>query len=181
MSAGGEPRGTEQLKAELDSLFRLPLMAYFSRRVGSRSEAEDLTQETFARLIGAHSFTQPKKADAYVFRVASNLLRDRNRSGARWKKYLVSPIDPVRAEEIYDLSEDPSPERVLMGRERLAEVLRALDELGERTRNVFILFRVERMKQKDIALLYGIGVSTVEKDVMAAVLHLAERFGQRTP
>jgi DNA-directed RNA polymerase specialized sigma24 family protein len=33
------------------------------------------------------------------------------------------------------------------------------------------------MKQKAIAAIYGISVSTVEKHVMAAVLHLAKRFG----
>jgi DNA-directed RNA polymerase specialized sigma24 family protein len=33
------------------------------------------------------------------------------------------------------------------------------------------------MKQKDIAALYGIGQSTVEKHVMKAVLHLANRYG----
>jgi len=34
------------------------------------------------------------------------------------------------------------------------------------------------MKQKDIAVLYGIGQSTVEKHVMRAVLHLARRCGR---
>jgi DNA-directed RNA polymerase specialized sigma24 family protein len=33
------------------------------------------------------------------------------------------------------------------------------------------------MKQKDIATLYGIGQSTVEKHVMRAVVHLARRCG----
>jgi DNA-directed RNA polymerase specialized sigma subunit len=31
------------------------------------------------------------------------------------------------------------------------------------------------MQQKDIAALYGIGQSTVEKHVMKAMLHLSER------
>ena len=33
------------------------------------------------------------------------------------------------------------------------------------------------MKQKDIAALYGISISSVEKFIMAATLHLAKRFG----
>jgi RNA polymerase sigma-70 factor (ECF subfamily) len=56
-------------------------------------------------------------------------------------------------------------------------VLACLDALDERTKNIFILFRLEGMRQKDIAAAYGISVSTVEKHVMAAVLHLAKRFG----
>jgi RNA polymerase sigma factor (sigma-70 family) len=60
-----------------------------------------------------------------------------------------------------------------------ADVLRTLDELGPRTRDIFVLFRLERMKQKDIAALLGIGQGTVEKHVMKAVLHLAARNGSR--
>jgi RNA polymerase sigma factor (sigma-70 family) len=75
------------------------------------------------------------------------------------------------------LMEDLSPERVLLSEESLNDVLRTLSELGERTRDIFILFRLERMKQKDIAALLGIAQSTVEKHVMRAVMHLAERYG----
>ena len=74
--------------------------------------------------------------------------------------------------------EDRSPERVLLGEATLAEVLHALDELSDLTRSIFILFRLESMKQKDIAALYGIGRSTVEKHVMKAVLHLVTRCGR---
>ncbi len=157
-------------------------MAYFLRRIGNRSEAEDLTQETFVRLIGSHSFEEAEQANAYVFRVASNLLRDRARAAARWRKHPHSPLDPVVIDEMaHEIVEDRGPERVLIGRESLSEALACLDELGERTKSVFILFRLEGMKQKDIAELYGMGLSTVEKHVMQAVLHLAKRFGQKAP
>jgi RNA polymerase sigma-70 factor (ECF subfamily) len=75
------------------------------------------------------------------------------------------------------LVEALSPERVLLSKDSLVDVLRALDELGELTRNIFILFRLENMKQKEIAALYGIAQSTVEKHVMKAVLHLTTRYG----
>ena len=50
-----------------------------------------------------------------------------------------------------------------------------LDELGQRTRDIYVLFRLESMKQKEIAALFGIARSTVEKEVMKATLHLALR------
>ena len=182
MSAGGSAKGTDRLAAELDTRFRAPLMAYFLRRVANRSEAEDLTQETFVRLIAAHSFKQAEQANAYVFRVASNLLRDRFRSRTRWQKYPITAFDPDQLDEMEALiAEDRGPERVLIAKESLIEVLQCLDELGERTKNVFILFRLEGMKQKEIAELYCMGLSTVEKHVMAAALHLARRFGTKAP
>jgi len=182
MSADGKARDSTELLRSLDARFRAPLMAYFLRRIGNRGEAEDLTQETFVRLIGSHSFEQAEQANAYVFRVASNLLRDRARTAARWRKHALSPIDPqLIAEFAHESTEDRGPERVLIGRESLVEVLNSLDELGVRTKSIFMLFRLERMKQKDIAELYGIGLSTVEKHVMTAVMHLAKRFGGKTP
>jgi RNA polymerase sigma-70 factor (ECF subfamily) len=178
MSADGQLQNNEQLLADLDARFRAPLMAYFLRRTASRSEAEDLTQETFVRLIGAHSFVQAEQANAYVFRVATNLWRDCHRSRARWKNQPLAIADSALPDEIV---EDREPERVLIGRERLSEVLGSLDELGARTKSIFVLFRLEGMKQKDIAALYGMGLSTVEKHVMAATVHLAKRFGSYRP
>ena len=166
------------IKEELDTRFRASLLAYFLRRTGNHQEAEDLTQETFVRLIGSNSFEKAEEAPAFVFRVASNLLRDRARSATRLKRFPTLPIDTVGGDEFgLKLVEDIDPERVLIARESLTQVLACLDELGERTKNMFILFRLEGMKQKGIAAFYGVSASTVEKHVMAAVLHLTKRFG----
>lgn len=167
------------VKEELDRRFRGPLFSYFLRRTRSRSEAEDLTQETFARLVGSRTFEHADQAPAFVFRVASNLLRDRARASLR------SSSPPAnQAPDITDEKSDPclievlDPERVLLARERLGEVLTCLDELGERTKNMFILFRLEGMRQRDIAASYGVSLSTVEKSVTSAIVHLARRFGR---
>jgi len=164
--------------SELDARFRSVLMAYFLRRTGNRSDAEDLTQETFVRLINSDTFGHSNEANAYVFRVASNLLRDRGRSNARWKVYRGN--DVASSEIAPDSMEGLEPERVLIGRESLSEALKCLNELGEETKNIFILFRLEGMKQKEIAELYGLGVSTVEKRVMLAMSHLVKRLGRPT-
>jgi RNA polymerase sigma factor (sigma-70 family) len=162
----------------IDRRFRRPLMSFFLRRVGDHAEAEDLTQQVFLRLLGSEGVKEPEHAEGFVFTVATNLLRDRARKAGRRGTVSISAPDPeLVADLASEAVEDRSPERVLLGRESLAEVLRALDELGERTRDMFILFRLENMKQRDIAALYGIGVSTVEKHIMKATLHLAKRYG----
>ena len=55
-------------------------------------------------------------------------------------------------------------------------MLRALDELGERTRDIFMMYRLEKMKHRDIAALYGITVSAVEKHIAKAGVHLLQTF-----
>ena len=157
----------------MDALFRRPLMTYFRRRVSNFEEAEDLTQQVFLRLLAAGDADKIDHAGAYVFTIASNLLKDRGRKAMRRDESGPSLDSSLVAE----LAEARTPERVMLGRESLADVLATLDELGERTRDIFILFRLEHMKQREIANLYGIGQSTVERLVAKAALHLLRKYG----
>ena len=145
----GGSMSAEALRARLDERFRGPLMSFFLRRVGDGAEAEDLTQEVFVRLLGAAE-RQP-----------------------------IEDVEALVAEVTREFVEDRDPERVLLARESYGEVLAALDELSQRTRDIYVLFRLENMKQKEIAALFGIARSTVEKEVMKATLHLALRCGPR--
>jgi RNA polymerase sigma factor (sigma-70 family) len=170
-----------ELRARLDARFRGPLMSFFLRRVRNRAEAEDLTQEVFARLLAALERGRIDDAEAFVFRVAANLLADRgrrlaSRGGAPLSLDADEAVVAVLARQFV---EDRDPERVMLGRDSLKQVLDALGELNERTRDIYILFRLERVRQREIAALYGIGVSTVEKEVMRATLHLARRAGSQ--
>jgi RNA polymerase sigma-70 factor (ECF subfamily) len=178
MSANSQVENKDALQRALDARFRGPLMAFFGKRVASRAEAEDLTQDTFVRLIGSGNFASVDEAQFFVFRVATNLLRDRVRTLTRQKRQATKTLEITSISEFTrEIAEDRGPERVLIGRESLIEVFETLDELGDKTKNIFILFRLEGMKHKEIAALYGIGVSSVEKYVIAASALLAKRFG----
>jgi RNA polymerase sigma-70 factor (ECF subfamily) len=73
--------------------------------------------------------------------------------------------------------EELSPERVLLGKEKVVALKNALNELPERTRNVFLLHRFEEFKYREIAQQLGISMSSVEKHMMDAIKHLAHRLG----
>ena len=163
----------QRLYAEL----RQPLLRFFMRRVQDPADAEDLTQETFARLLRHPGDRAVADSRAFVFRVAINLLRDRaRRLAVRNSATLLdlgsAPVDELTAEFV----EDRDPERVLLGKEDVGRLVRVLGGLDERTRDIFILFRLEKMKQRDIAALYGISRSTIEKIIMRATLHLSLSF-----
>lgn len=166
--------------SSLDARFHGPLMTFFLRRTRDRVLAQDLTQETLLRVLASGQLGLLEQPDRYVFTIAQNLLRDRKRLQAKIEPSVFIPIEEVIQSGMEQLLvEGLSPERVLISKDSLAEVLHTLGELGERTRNIFVLFRLERMKQKDIAALFGISQSTVEKHVMRATLHLAVRYGGR--
>lgn len=160
---------SEQDLGSLDRRYRPALMAFFMRRAASHSDAEDMTQELFAKLALSEGERTMDNADAYIFQMAANLLRDR----ARRERVRSSYSAAVRAEPL-DL-EPLDPARVLMGRERLGEVSDALRELPERTRAIFLLFRLEGMKQAELAELYGMTTSGVQKHILKAMGHLTKR------
>lgn len=151
--------------------YRPALIAFFLRRVHNHSEAEDLTQEVFIRIAGS-SRSAMRHPDAYIFQVAANLLRDRGRreqvradhaAGARLVEGAgVDVLDPFR---------------VAAAREMLGQLVSALDELPERTRRIFLLFRYEQIDRRTIAESFGISLSAVEKHVYRAMAHLIERTG----
>ena len=163
---------------ELDRAFRGPLVAYFLKRVKSRNEAEDLTQEVFVRLLNHPDKNNGTTIEGYVFTIAANLLRDRAKSVATAYQRHIQSLDLLDEKDVSsaNLVEDRNPERVLVGRQAIQDVLDALAELGERTRDIFILARLENVQHREIAAMYGISVSAVEKIMMKAMAHLGARF-----
>lgn len=151
-------------------------MAFFLRRVGDRYEAEDLTQETFARSAPRLASANNTNIRSYLFTIGANLLRDRARRALTHQLKAHDSLSDPHFDAALLNAEDREPERVLIAKETLREVLRALSELDERTRDIFVLFRLEKMKHRQIADLYGISVSAVEKQVVKATTHLAARL-----
>jgi RNA polymerase sigma factor (sigma-70 family) len=162
--------------ALLDTQLRRPLTAYFRRRVGAPSDAEDLTQDVFERLYKELRRTPVMNAEALTFRIAVNLLRDRaRRQGVRG--FPLSLPEEDTAEFAQALAVELTPERVVMGELALKDVDTALKELGERTRAIFYLYRLENLKVREIADLYGLSASAIEKQIAKALIHLTRTMG----
>jgi RNA polymerase sigma-70 factor (ECF subfamily) len=164
--------------ANLHRRFRVPLLAFFRRRVANGAEAEDLVQDVFERLLRTLEAGPIHNADSYVFKIAINLLRDRARSVRRHG--IDEPLPADTAAEFADaLAVDLSPERVVLAERTLEEVLAVLDELPERTRAMFYVYRFENLKIREIAVMYGNSPSAVEKQVANALMYLMRRLRRK--
>lgn len=164
-----------RLVCELDRRFRKPLAAYFQRRVGSVSEAQDLTQDVFERLLRELNHRHILNAEALVFTIAANLLRDRAR------KVRTHGIEhSLSVEHVVEFAEaltvEVSPERVVFAQRSLDEALRTLGELSERTQTIFFLHRFEYLKVREIAEMLRVSPSAVEKHITKALRHLVSRL-----
>lgn len=178
-AAGGRPPrhlGTDSRDiALLVQRHRPALIRYFSRHLPSTEDAEDMAQETLVRLSRqpAAIVADLDNVEAYLLRIASNLLRDRFRRDRSRKSG-----DHVSIEMVMPAlqSDGPCCERIYEDKRRLQEFLRVLDELPPRCRQVFLLQRYEGMTYSAIAKQLGISVSAVEKNMMRALLHLTARL-----
>ena len=141
-------------------------MAFFVRRVRDRADAEDLTQEVFARL--AKGTSGPIEcADAYVFQVAANLVRDRAR-----RETVRAAFREARTLEDWAGLDPIDPARILGGRLNLERLAVAIAALPEKTRRIFVLYRIENVDKATIAASYGLTVRAIEQHVRKAIVAL---------
>ena len=157
LSEGVKPlnKAVRQELTENDRRLRRALVAFFARRVQTLPEAEDLTQDVFFRIIRDPKREAPM-ADAYVFRIAANLLRDKGR-----RERVRTSYREARAIEDF-LGIDPlDPHRVAEGRENLDLVARTIAELPE------------NIDKRTIAESFGLSVRMVEIHVQRALEALA--------
>lgn len=166
----------ESSRAELLAVLqgmRPALTAFFVRRLRAPSQAEDLVQDLFVRMA-----TAPVNADGnpegYIFQAASNLLRDYYRRETTRSRYLQAKSQ--EEQQSVDLID---AERLLAGRQGIDCVAQALKRLPERTRRIFVLYRLEGMQRKAIADAFGISVSAVEKQIATAMRLLLAEMGGR--
>lgn len=156
---------------------RPALVKYFQRKCGT-SEAEDLAQDVLMNALRSASWTSAEQAKGYIFRAAVNRWRDHQRKSkthgvnVEWNEAVESALDEAC------VNGEKSPEHVLGIEQELKFVASSLLRLSERTRHIFLLIRVERMKQAEVAQLLGVSISTVEKELVKALAHLARCLKQ---
>ncbi|ATQ43339.1 RNA polymerase sigma factor [Caulobacter mirabilis] len=142
------------------------LLRRISRITRDPSNAEDVLQSAFVRVLEYRSNDREvADNDAFLARTAVNLAIDERRRNLR--------RGVGQAPDHEHVSDDlPLQDEVLAARERLARLKAGLQRLSPRTREVFLLHRLDGLKYREIADHLGITVSAVEKHVAKAALFL---------
>lgn len=148
-----------------------PLNRYFSRRVDTVHDVPDLVQEVFLRLSKLEEADSIQHHESFIFVVASNVLKDQYRRRQARIPALPEPLEEIQAE-----SSDFAPDRVLESKQVAMLVRQALEELPERTRDIFVLRMLEGMKMAEVALAMKISTRAAEKHQARALAHVAGRL-----
>ncbi|TAJ84774.1 RNA polymerase sigma factor [Reyranella sp.] len=149
---------------------RRELQTYLNRRLRDREMAADLTQETFLRFAEQGSRTTIVDDRSYLYRTARNLAIDHVRRIGRHR------TDSTTHDDLADLPENlPGPEQIVDGRQRLDRLRTIVEGLPKRTRQVFVLNRIEGLTYSEIAGRLGISISSVQKHLASALQHVLQR------
>lgn len=158
MHMSDEPSACEQ--------HRPVVLGYFTRRLRSRDEAEDLCQETFARVLGrTEHLRDPEKLRAYLFKAARNLLLNHLK-----RRHVVTSVsdlgEDVDVELVADRTSDP--EAATRGKELEDKLHGLLEELPAEQRTAFELGVLERLLYSEIAAITGWSPAKVKINVYRA-------------
>jgi RNA polymerase sigma-70 factor, ECF subfamily len=141
--------------------------------------AETLTQECFLK---AHrnwgTFRGDSSPMTWLMRIAINLQKDhwRNRRIQFWRQTRSNAIDLDEASEWLPSGES-SQEQTLLARERVAQVWRAVEDLSDRQRTVFLLRFVEELELTEIAQTTGLSEGTVKAHLSRALARVRAELG----
>jgi RNA polymerase sigma factor (sigma-70 family) len=154
--------------ASEEKRFWAGVLARVRRRTRADQDAEDLLHSAWLRLFAYRTEHEVREPVAFMVQTAAHLAVDGHR---RAQRSSPEPIESFGA-SLEDVS--PLQHEVLEARERLRRVQAGLERLPPRTREVFLMHRVEGMKLREISASLGISQSAVEKHVAKAVLFLTE-------
>lgn len=144
------------------------LMRFFMRRLGNRTDADDLAQETLARFFKTAPHETLVTPEAYLTRIATNMLKDRAEHSSTRIALRSVPLDEqwVAADEI-------DPLRALAARQDLARWREILGALPSQTLEIFSLNRIEGYSYREIAADKGLPLWVVQKHMLKALRHIA--------
>ena len=154
---------------ELEDIFihqRPRLCCVAARILGSADQADDIVQDAYLKISEAKTFFEVRQPISYVSRVVRNLAIDRCRRAA-----FESALFAKEKEGDAASFASSSPEVIAIDRQALVQVLNALDDLPERTRRAFELYRSGGYTQREIALQLGVSTTLVNFMIRDALIH----------
>jgi RNA polymerase sigma-70 factor (ECF subfamily) len=136
-------------------------------------DADDIVQEMYARIGSVENLDEIRDPLLYAIKVAQSILLNHVR-----RSHVVSITTVGDLDDIDIPSPERSPEDEVAFRDEVHLVIKALESLPERTREVLLLRRVEGLSQRETAGRLKIAEKTVEKHMAQAALYLAMHFGR---
>jgi RNA polymerase sigma factor (sigma-70 family) len=132
--------------------------AWLRRWTGRAQDIDDVIQEAYSRLASLDSVTHIGSGRAYLFQTTRNIVLEQVR---RSKIIRIDNVTDICTLSIVD--DAPPLDRVVAGARELQRVEQLIEQLPMKCRRVFVLRRIHGVSQREIAGMFGISESAVEK------------------
>lgn len=148
---------------EFETHFRrlyLPLGMYAMRIVGDADDAEDVVEETFVSVWQSISAgMEVERFEPFMYRSVRN----------RCVSFLRAKVHEENVDDIPEVSEEE-----IDTSQRDAAIWKAIDELPEKCREIFLMSKRDGYSNAEIAEELGISVKTVKNQMTKAFSRLRE-------
>ncbi len=164
---------------QLYDLFSRPIFNFILRLIGSVSEAEDLTQDTFLKVYSQlEKLRQPSQFRFWIYRIARNEVYQRLRQAKRTSLASLDDEEAGYHEFLSDDSASPNPERRLLSSEMGQVVGRTLQAMRPKYRDVFVLAVFEKISYQEISRIVGRSLLSVKTDIYRARLQVKQQLNK---
>jgi RNA polymerase sigma-70 factor (ECF subfamily) len=169
-------RFIERLKRRDEQAFNKLVVTYEAqvfrlvwRMLGSRPEAEDMTQEVFVQVFRSiESFRGDSKISTWIYRIAMNLTRNRTKYLSRRKQQNHSELDAAEPNDAHNEAqgrtsgETRRPDLDAMGNQAESIVIACLSLMEAEFREILILRDVECLSYEEVGSITGLAPGTVK-------------------
>ncbi len=150
------------------------LLAFFARRVRTGSEAADLAQEVYLRMLRVSDAEAIRNPEGYLFAVANNLAKEH----AVLERRRAGVIDIGEAEMDTSLQTLPAYEKELDGMQRTTRLHAVLAQLSPKCRAAVLLQYGEGLTYQEIAVRLSVSPNMVKKYLAQALMHCRRRMAR---
>ena len=154
------------------------LLNFIYRMIGDRDRAEDLVQETFVRVYRhLHRYDQNRKFSTWAYTIAGNLAKNELRNRSRNPMVLFQTIKKNWDADHRPLEWEDNTYRPddLFRKRHLKETIdRAVAQLPDHHRVVFVLRELEGKTYEEISEITGVNLGTVKSRLNRARNNFAE-------
>lgn len=167
-----------QALANLVDRYSRRVFGLLLRLTGDRDAAEDLLQETFLRVVRMiGEYEHVGRFEAWLFRIAANLARDRARKHGR--RGPTASLDDCPTTPGPLVSDGPAsdPSRELEQTEAGARLTTALEQLNDAEREIILLRYYSDLSFREIAELLEIPLGTALARAHRALKRLRDDLG----
>ena len=176
LAAGHDAALNDLMERHATSVFH-----FLCRMVGNEDDANDLSQETFARVYRAKtSFRPHEKFTTWLYTIAANLARNHFRWRARHPNTSLNAETDSTGQSLSDVlpSNDPAPGEQTIAAERAAVVREAVNHLPDDLREAIVFCEWEEHSVIETATILDATPKAIESRLYRARQILRERLKQ---